>query len=182
MRPGREFGSVYALDHLWRELELGESLAELARGRRFAWPDSDVVKAMLSGWVFHPGSERALIATWSAKAAAAEFEGVELQHAWRALPIAAEVGPGHPVAREAHHHHQDHRPQRAAEDHPHRHWRSPTTPAPRGEVARPTGDHVTHSIHRNRRSAWIRDVPPASSKQSRVRSQPDEALPAAIAP
>ena len=34
LRPGREYGSVHALDHLWRELELGATIAELAKGRR----------------------------------------------------------------------------------------------------------------------------------------------------
>ena len=90
--PGREFGSVYALDHLWRELELGEALADLARGRRFAFPVADVVKAMVFGRVLHPGSERALITSWLSTVAAPEFEHLELQHAYRALAFLAEVG------------------------------------------------------------------------------------------
>ena len=93
VRPGREFGSVYALDFLWRELELGKALAALARGRRFAFPVADVIKAMVFGRVLHPGSERALITTWLGKVAAPEFEGLELQHAYRALAFLAEVGP-----------------------------------------------------------------------------------------
>ena len=93
LRPGREYGSVHALDHLWRELELGQAIAELAKGRRFAFPMADVVKAMVFGRVLHPGSERALITTWLATVAMPEFDGVELQHAYRALAFVAEIGP-----------------------------------------------------------------------------------------
>lgn len=93
LRPGREFGAVYALDFLWRELELDKALAELARGRRFAFPVADVIKAMVFGRVLHPGSERALITTWLSTVAAPEFGNLELQHAYRALPFLADVGP-----------------------------------------------------------------------------------------
>ena len=91
-RRAGSIGSVYALDHLWRELELGATIAELAKGRRFAFPVADVVKAMVFGRVLHPGSERALITTWLSTVAMPEFDGVELQHAYRALAFVAEVG------------------------------------------------------------------------------------------
>ena len=92
LAPGREFGSVYALDYVWRELELGATIADLAKGRRFAFPVADVVKAMVFGRVLHPGSERALVTSWLSTVAAPEFEGVELQHAYRALAFLADVG------------------------------------------------------------------------------------------
>ena len=74
------------------ELELGATIAELAKGRRFAFAMADVVKAMVFGRVLHPGSERALITTWLSTVAMPEFDGVELQHAYRALAFVAEMG------------------------------------------------------------------------------------------
>jgi len=43
--------------------------------------------------VLEPSSERALVKEWLARVFAPEFEGIELQHAYRTLVFLAEVGP-----------------------------------------------------------------------------------------
>jgi len=93
VHPGREYGAVHALNHVWGELGLSGMLADLAAGRRFAFPVSEVVKAIVFARVLEPSSERALVKEWLARVFAPEFEGIELQHAYRALKFLADVGP-----------------------------------------------------------------------------------------
>jgi hypothetical protein len=92
-QPGLEFGSLHALNHVWSELGLSGIVAELALGRRFAFDVGSVVKAIVYGRVLDPSSERALVTSWLSRVHAPEFEGIELQHAYRTLPFLAEVGP-----------------------------------------------------------------------------------------
>ena len=93
LHPGREFGAVHALNHVWSELGLPGILADLSAGRRFAFPAVEVVKAIVFARVLEPSSERALVKEWLARVYAPEFEGLELQHAYRTLKFLAEVGP-----------------------------------------------------------------------------------------
>lgn len=93
LHPGREFGPVHALNYVWGELGLSGILADLAAGRRFAFPVSEVVKAIVFARVLEPSSERALVQEWLARVYAPEFEGIELQHAYRTLKFLAEIGP-----------------------------------------------------------------------------------------
>jgi len=93
LHPGREFGAVHALNHVWGELGLPGILAGLAAGRRFAFPVGEVIKAIVFARVLLPSSERALVQAWLARVHAPEFDGIELQHAYRALAFLAEVGP-----------------------------------------------------------------------------------------
>jgi len=93
LHPGREFGAVHALNHVWSELGLPGILADLAVRRRFAFPVAEVVKAIVFARVLEPSSERALVKEWLARVYAPEFEGLELQHAYRALKFLAEIGP-----------------------------------------------------------------------------------------
>lgn len=91
--PGLEFGSLHALDHVWSELGMPGILTELGSDRRFTFDIANVIKAIVFGRVLNPSSERALITAWLSQVHAPEFEGIELQHAYRALPFLAEVGP-----------------------------------------------------------------------------------------
>ena len=93
LHPGREYGAVYALSYVWSELGLPGILTELAAGRRFAFPVPEVVKAIVFGRVLEPSSERELVSEWLSRVYAPEFEGIELQHAYRALKFLADVGP-----------------------------------------------------------------------------------------
>jgi len=93
LHPGLEFGAVHALNHVWGELGLPGILADLAAGRRFAFPVAEVVKAIVFGRVLEPSSERALVKEWLSRVFAPGFEGIELQHAYRALHFLADVGP-----------------------------------------------------------------------------------------
>ena len=85
MLPGFAFGHVHALEHVWRDLELGEILGDLARGRRFRFDAANVIKAIVFQRVLDPGSERSLVRSFLPSVFAPEFDGIELQHAYRAL-------------------------------------------------------------------------------------------------
>jgi hypothetical protein len=91
--PGRRVGSLLPLQALWRELEFERILGELAAGRRFSFSVPNVIKAIVFQRVLHPGSERSLVRSFLPSVFASEFEGIELQHAYRALQFLAEVGP-----------------------------------------------------------------------------------------
>ena len=91
--PGRRVGSLLPLQSVWRELELGEILADLARGRRFKFDAANVLKAIVFQRVLDPGSERSLVRSFLPSVFAPEFDGIELQHTYRALQFLAEVGP-----------------------------------------------------------------------------------------
>jgi hypothetical protein len=91
--PGRRVGSLLPLQSVWRELELGEILSDLARGRRFRFDVVNVIKAIVFQRVLDPGSERSLVRSFLPSVFAPEFDGIELQHAYRALQFLAEVGP-----------------------------------------------------------------------------------------
>lgn len=93
LHPGLEFGAVHALNHVWSELGLPGILTDLAAGRRFAFPVCEVVKAIVFARVLEPSSERALVKEWLTRVFAPEFEGLELQHAYRTLAFLSEVGP-----------------------------------------------------------------------------------------
>ena len=93
LEPGRRVGALLPLQALWGELGLGEMLSELAAGRRFSFDAAAIVKAIVFQRVLAPGSERALVGSWLRSLYAPEFEGIELQHAYRALKFLAEVGP-----------------------------------------------------------------------------------------
>ena len=92
LEPGRRVGALLPLQVLWSELGLMEILGELAAGRRFSFDVATVVKAIVFQRVLAPGSERALVGSWLRDVYAPEFEGIELQHAYRALRFLAEVG------------------------------------------------------------------------------------------
>lgn len=97
LHPGARVGSVWPLEALWSELGLAELLTELASGRRFAFSFPEVIKAIVFGRILHPGSERALIKEWLPRVGlpaleGIELEGIELQHAYRALAHLASVG------------------------------------------------------------------------------------------
>lgn len=68
-------------------------LGDLAAGRRFSLDVATILKAIVFQRVLAPGSERALVESWLRGAHAPEFEGIELQHAYRTLRFLAEVGP-----------------------------------------------------------------------------------------
>lgn len=91
--PGQRVGSLLPLQSVWRELELGEILADLARGRRFKFDAANVIKAIVFQRVLDPGSERSLVRSFLPSVFAPEFDGIELQHTYRALQFLAEVGP-----------------------------------------------------------------------------------------
>ena len=91
--PGRRVGSLLPLQSVWRELELGEILSGLARGRRFRFDAANVIKAIVFQRVLDPGSERSLVRSFLPSVFAPEFDGIELQHTYRALQFLAEVGP-----------------------------------------------------------------------------------------
>lgn len=91
--PGRLVGSLLPLQSVWRELELDTILSDLARGRRFRFDVANVLKAIVFQRVLDPGSERSLIRSFLPSLFAPEFDGIELQHAYRALQFLAEVGP-----------------------------------------------------------------------------------------
>ena len=89
--PGRAFGHVWALEHLWRELRLDRILEDLARPRfaRFSLPD--VVEAIVFGRVVRPSSDRALVREWLEGVEAPRFAGIQLHQVYRALRFLAEV-------------------------------------------------------------------------------------------
>ena len=91
--PGRRVGSLLPLQSVWCELELGESFGDLARCRRFRFDVVNVVKASVFQRVLNPGSERSLVRSFLPSVFAPEVDGIELQHACRALRFMAEVGP-----------------------------------------------------------------------------------------
>jgi len=91
--PGLAFGHVHALQHVWNELSLGDIVRDLAAGRRFQFDVVNVIKAIVFQRVLDPGSERSLVRSFLPSVFAPEFEGIELQHAYRALQLLAEVGP-----------------------------------------------------------------------------------------
>jgi hypothetical protein len=64
-----------------------------APGRRFRFDVVNVIKAIVFQRVLDPGSERSLVRSFLPSVFAPEFEGIELQHAYRALQFLAEVGP-----------------------------------------------------------------------------------------
>jgi len=93
LEPGRRVGALLPLLALWGELGLGEILGELAAGRRFSFDVATILKAIVFQRVLAPGSERALVGSWLKGVYAPEFEGISLQHTYRALRFLAEVGP-----------------------------------------------------------------------------------------
>ena len=91
--PGLAFGHVHALEHVWNDLLLGDIVRDLAAGRRFRFDVVNVIKAIVFQRVLDPGSERSLVRSFLPSVYAPELEGIELQHAYRALQFLAEVGP-----------------------------------------------------------------------------------------
>ena len=91
--PGTRVGCLLPLQGLWCELELDRILRDLARGRRFRFDVVNVIKAIVFQRVLDPGSERSLVHSFLPSVYAPEFEGIELQHTYRALQFLAEVGP-----------------------------------------------------------------------------------------
>jgi len=91
--PGLAFGHVFALEHVWHDLSLGDILGDLAAGRRFRFDVVNVIKAIVFQRVLDPGSERSLVRSFLPSVFAPEFDGVSLQHAYRALRFLSEVGP-----------------------------------------------------------------------------------------
>jgi len=91
--PGLVFGHVHALEHVWRELELDAIVRALAEGRRFTFDAANVIKAIVFQRVLGPGSERSLVRSFLASVYAPGVDGIDLQHAYRALRFLAEVGP-----------------------------------------------------------------------------------------
>ncbi len=91
--PGRRVGSLLPLQALWQELAFDRILSELSTGRRFRFDVVNVIKAIVFQRVLDPGSERSLVRSFLPSVFAPEFEGIELQHAYRALQFLAEVGP-----------------------------------------------------------------------------------------
>jgi len=91
--PGSAFGHVHALEHVWNELMLGEIVRDLAAERRFRFDVVKVIKAIVFQRVLDPGSERSLVRSFLPSVFAPEFDGIELQHTYRALRFLAEVGP-----------------------------------------------------------------------------------------
>jgi transposase len=84
---------VHALEHVWNDLLLGDIMRDLASGRRFRFDVVNAIKAIVFQRVLDPGSERSLVRSFLPSVYAPEFEGFELQHAYRALQFLAEVGP-----------------------------------------------------------------------------------------
>lgn len=93
LQPGLAFGHVHALDHVWNELGLEGIMRDLAAGRRFRFDVANVIKAIVFQRVLDPGSERSLVQQWLPSVHQPAFEGISLQHTYRALPFLAEVGP-----------------------------------------------------------------------------------------
>ena len=93
LEPGRRVGALLPLQALWGDLGLTEILSELTSGRRFSFDVATILKAIVFQRALSPGSERALVGSWLKGVYAPEFEGISLQHAYRALRFLAEVGP-----------------------------------------------------------------------------------------
>jgi multidrug efflux pump subunit AcrA (membrane-fusion protein) len=91
--PGFAYGHVFALEHVWNDLALGDIVGDLAAERRFRFDVVNVIKAIVFQRVLDPGSERSLVRSFLPSVFAPEFDGIELQHAYRALQFLAEVGP-----------------------------------------------------------------------------------------
>jgi hypothetical protein len=91
--PGRAVGHMIALEHVWNDLMLGDVLRDLAADRRFHFDVVNVIKAIVFQRVLDPGSERSLVRSFLPSVFAPEFDGIRLQHAYRALQFLAEVGP-----------------------------------------------------------------------------------------
>lgn len=92
LHSGKEVGRLLPLEAIWRKLKLGELIKELAASRRFSFAAESVIKAIVFMRVLSPGSERALVRSWLRSVYDPEFEGIELQHTYRALTFLAEVG------------------------------------------------------------------------------------------
>ena len=91
--PGQRVGSLLPLQALWQELEFERILSELSTRRRFRFDVLNVIKAIVFQRVLDPGSERSLVRSFLPSVYAPEFDGIELQHAYRALQFLAEIGP-----------------------------------------------------------------------------------------
>jgi hypothetical protein len=93
MLPGRAFGHMFALEHVWNDLTLDDIVRDRAAGRRYRFDVVNVIKAIVFQRVLDPGSERSLVRSFLPSVYAPGFEGIELQHTYRALQFLAEVGP-----------------------------------------------------------------------------------------
>ena len=90
--PGLAFGHLHAVEHVWNELGLGCIVRSLAAGRRFRCDVVNVITAIVFQRLLDPGSKRSLVRSFLPSAYAPEIDGIELQHAYRALQFLAVVG------------------------------------------------------------------------------------------
>jgi hypothetical protein len=88
-RWAKAWGPALILERLWREAGLDRALRQVVEGRdiRFNFPEA--VFAMVLNRLLDPCSKRGLMA-WKETVYRPGFEGLELQHLYRALDILAE--------------------------------------------------------------------------------------------
>lgn len=90
--PGWEYGSLYALNHVWDELDLPDILAELTAGRRASFSLPDVVRIIVFGMVMEPENEHLLRTAWLSRVHDPAVESIDVEHARHALEFLSEFG------------------------------------------------------------------------------------------
>lgn len=86
----REWGPALVFDRLWREQQLPELLARRAQGRRFEFDVERVAFALALQRLCAPGSDLQGSA-WLRTVECPAFEGIEVQHLYRAVGLLADV-------------------------------------------------------------------------------------------
>jgi Transposase DDE domain len=85
----RPFGTAWVLDALWRRLGIGRALAEVLADRRHRHDSERALFALVCNRAIRPESKLAA-AEWATKDAAIPgLEGLEVQHAYRAMDVLA---------------------------------------------------------------------------------------------
>ncbi len=83
------YGSVYVLDNLWKRLKLDKIFGDIQKEYKIEFDLAKAVKLMVLNRIADPKSKLG-IQSWRETIYDKEFEGVELQHLYRALDILAE--------------------------------------------------------------------------------------------
>lgn len=86
----RQYGTVYALQEVWRRLGLDEVFRDLAAKRSFGFDAEAAVRAIVFSRVVDPRSERATV-RWLGQVHAPDLTGLKLQHLYRCLDFVSEV-------------------------------------------------------------------------------------------
>ena len=101
----RRIGPALIFERLWRELDVGEVIRELAAGRKFGFDLERAIFLTALHRLFDPGSDRAA-EKWKRTQAIAGAEDLVLQHLYRAmawlgepLPLAEQRALSHGMAR-----------------------------------------------------------------------------------